>query len=271
MPSDGAALPASLLVFRYRPADGALVPLVGEGPPPLPLEELRQRAEDALARQTFVCHAPTVPSGEEADELCLVPLGDHCEILAIHTRGHRRHHGDHRRSLVDILNDLAAAVARGRLRLLDEAECAAARSAGREALRFLIDGTPALQSARQAVELLLADAGLPDLHRQRTILCISEAVTNMLVHGGGGEMTVRRLPDRVRVVVADAGPGLNFLNWLEPPSPHGQVSMGYGYRIMLEHLDAVGLHTGPGGTTVILDRLVPAPAPQPHATQETPC
>ena len=271
MPTDAAA-PASLLAFRYRPADGSLGRLVGDGPLPLPADELRQRADEALARRAFVCHAHTTPGEGEADELCLVPLGDHCDILAIRTRGWQRHHGDHRRSLVDILNDLAAAVARGRLRLLDEAECARERTAGREALRFVIDDTPGLQNARQAVELLLADAGLPDIHRQRTILCISEAVTNMLVHGGGrGEMTVRRLPDRVRVVVADAGPGLNFLNWLEPPSPQGQVSMGYGYRIMLDHLDAVGLHTSPAGTTLILDRLVPAAASQPDPTQETPC
>ena len=56
----------------------------------------------------------------EADELCFVPQGDRCEILSIRTNGWRRHHGDHRRSLVEILNEIAAAVARGRLRLLDD-------------------------------------------------------------------------------------------------------------------------------------------------------
>jgi len=81
-------------------------------------------------------------------------------------------------------------------------------------------------------------------------------VTNMLLHGGGrGAMNVRRLDDRLRFIVADQGPGLSFLNWIEPPSKGGQASMGYGYKIILDYLDAVALHTGPGGTTLLLDRM----------------
>jgi len=45
--------------------------------------------------------------------IAIIPTADRCEIVSIHTNGWRRHHGDHRRSLVEILNDLAAAVARG--------------------------------------------------------------------------------------------------------------------------------------------------------------
>ena len=61
----------------------------------------------------------------EADELCFVLPDDRCDILSIRTNGWRRHHGDHRRSLVEILNDIAAAVACGKLRILDEGELAA--------------------------------------------------------------------------------------------------------------------------------------------------
>ena len=94
-------------------------------------------------------------------------------------------------------------------------------------------------------------AGIDDATRKRTTLCISEAVTNMLLHGGGrGGMTLRRLQDRLRVVVADNGPGLNFLNWIEPPKAKGQASMGYGFKIILDYLDAVGLRTGRTGTTL---------------------
>ena len=121
---------------------------------------------------------------------------------------------------------------------------------------FAITDTAELQRARESVDEVLQQAGVDDINRQRTILCISEAVTNMLLHGGGhGDMVVRRLPDRLRVVVADEGPGLNFLNWIEPPSKGGQASMGYGYKIILDYLDAVALHTGPEGTTLLLDRM----------------
>jgi len=56
------------------------------------------------------------------------------------------------------------------------------------------------------------------------------------------------------VVVADDGPGLSFLNWIKPPTANGQASMWYGFKIILDYLDAVGLHTGPAGTTLLLDR-----------------
>ena len=32
--------------------------------------------------------------------------------------------------------------------------------------------------------------------------------------------------------------------------------MGYGYKIILDHIDRVCLHTGPSGTTLILDQLI---------------
>ena len=77
----------------------------------------------------------------------------------------------------------------------------------------------------------------------------------MLLHGGGsGRHEACGACRPLRFVVADHGPGLNFLNWIEPPAKGGQASMGYGYKIIVDNLDAVGLHTAPTGTTLILDR-----------------
>ena len=204
-----------------------------------------------------MCYAVSQPDDFVADELCFVPQGDHCDILSIRTNGWERHHGDHRRSLVEILNNIAAAVACGKLRILDTQQVGSEIELGRSVVEYAIGDTNELQRAREAVDDVLKQAGLDDINRQRTILCISEAVTNMLLHGGGhGQMAVRRLGDRLRFIVADEGPGLNFLNWIEPPSKGGQASMGYGYKIILDYLDAVALHTGPGGTTLLLDRLI---------------
>jgi anti-sigma regulatory factor (Ser/Thr protein kinase) len=120
-----------------------------------------------------------------------------------------------------------------------------------------IEGSGTLARARDAVQEALELAGLDAAACQRTTLCVSEALTNILIHGGGhGVMTLRRLPGRLRIVVVDEGPGLNFLNWIEPPSARGQASMGYGFKIILDNLDAVALHTGPDGTTLLLDRAI---------------
>jgi anti-sigma regulatory factor (Ser/Thr protein kinase) len=255
MADQTSAVPASLQVYRYRAGADRVEAVIGELEPGLPQEDLVAHASEALNRDTFMCYAVSQPNDFVADELCFVPQGDRCDILSIRTNGWQRHHGDHRRSLVEILNNFAAAVACGKLRILDVGELTDEREQGRLVARFAIADTTELQRARESVDEVLQQAGVDDIHRQRTILCISEAVTNMLLHGGGrGDMVVRRLPDRLRFVVADQGSGLRFLNWIEPPSKGGQASMGYGYKIILDYLDAVALHTGPAGTTLLLDR-----------------
>jgi anti-sigma regulatory factor (Ser/Thr protein kinase) len=255
MADRAADSPASLQVFRYTAGDDTVRAIIGEIEAGLPLEDLVAHAMEALTSEKFMCYA--VPKGDDfiADELCFVPQGDHCEILSIRTNGWQRHHGDHRRSLVEILNTLAAAIACGKLRILDEIELRQGIRSGTELLHFAIEDSASLAAAREAVDVMLQESDIDDVKRQRTILCISEAVTNMLLHGGGqGSMTLRRLDDRLRVVVADEGPGMNFLNWIEPPTKKGQASMGYGFKIILDYLDAVGLRTSQMGTTLLLDR-----------------
>jgi anti-sigma regulatory factor (Ser/Thr protein kinase) len=251
-----AGSPVSLQVYRYTPGDSTVRPVIGEIEDELPQDDLVAHAAEALTSGTFTCYAVSQDDDFVADELCFVPQGDHCDILNIRTNGWQRHHGDHRRSLVEILNNLAAAVACGKLRVLDTQQVAAETAAGDQVLHFDISESAELTAAREAADDVLREAGIDDTTRKRTTLCISEAVTNMLLHGGGhGGMTLRRLDDRLRFVVADHGPGLNFLNWIEPPKAKGQASMGYGFKIILDYLDAVGLSTGPSGTTLLLDRM----------------
>jgi len=255
MPDHAVDAPASLQVFRYKAGEAHIRAVIGEIEPDLPQDDLIAHAAEALASETFVCYAVSQHDDFVADELCFVPQGDQCDILSLRTNGWKRHHGDHRRSLVEILNNLAAAVACGKLRILDASEVAAEASVGKLALSFDISDSAALAVAREAVDAALTEAGVEAALRQKTILCISEAVTNMLLHGGGrGSLTLRRLDDRLRFVVADQGSGLNFFNWIEPLSADGPASMGYGFKIILDNLDAVGLHTGHTGTTLLLDR-----------------
>ncbi len=255
MADSTAESPASLQVFRYTAGDDRVRAVIGEVEPDLPQQDLVAHADEALTRDTFMCYAVSQPDDFVADELCFVPQGDRCDILSIRTNGWQRHHGDHRRSLVEILNNLAAAVACGKLRILDETEVRAQAEAGERVLQFEVDDSASLATAREAVDAVLQTSGIDQTTRQHTILCISEAVTNMLLHGGGrGSLALRRLTDRLRIVVADTGPGLNFLNWIEPPTAKGPASMGYGFKIILDYLDSVGLHTGRTGTTLLLDR-----------------
>jgi anti-sigma regulatory factor (Ser/Thr protein kinase) len=249
--------PASLQVLRYRSGDSEVHAVLGDLDPELRHGDLVAHASEALNSETFVCLAVAQDDDFVADELCFVPQGDCCEILSIRTSGWKRHHGDHRRSLVEILNTLAAAVACGKLRILDGAQVDEEAHAGELVRTFDVADPGGLALARDAVKEVMLQAGVDEITRQKTILCISEAVTNMLLHGGGhGSVTLRRPPGLLRTVVADEGSGLNFLNWIDPPTVKGQASMGYGFKIILDNLDAVGLHASQTGTTLLLDRVI---------------
>lgn len=249
--------PATLQVMRYDARRGTLKVIVGD-PANVPREVLVQRAAEAMRAHSFICHTTDDEDALlGADEICFIPRSDCCEIVSIHTNGWRHHHGDHRRSLVEILNDLAAAVARGTLSFLDDQELAVVAAEGREIFACTVDDPASLTEARSAVAQVLDSLDVDSDARRRLELCVSEATTNMLVHGGGeGTMRLLLVGDRLRAVVADRGPGLNFLNWTEESGGANQPSMGYGYKIILDNLERVYLHTGDEGTTLVLDRTI---------------
>jgi anti-sigma regulatory factor (Ser/Thr protein kinase) len=249
--------PTTLRVLRYEARDHSIRPIVGGYDPALPLDELRSQARCALRERGFVCHAAGSLAKISDGDLCFVPRGDHCEIVSIRTDLPPRHHGDHRRSLTEILGDIAAAVARDTLHFLDDDQLKDELKHGIEVVACGIDDPGSLAQAREAVSLALEAAGASEETQRRMKLCVSEATTNILIHGGGrGTMSLRRLDDRMRVVVADKGPGLDFLNWVAPGARADQPSMGYGYKIILDNLQAVYLHTGGNGTTLLLDRAI---------------
>ena len=247
----------TLLVLRYDPGSGKLRVVVGNRRARLPRAKLAELAAAALSDNAFVCHTATDDADLPGDQVCLIPRGDHCEVLSTYTDGRHRHYGDHRRGLVEILNDIAAAVARGGLHFLDDVQLAQTTNAGEEILACSIDDSGSLAGAREAVDMVLKRRQVPAQTRSRMILCVSEATTNILLHGGGtGTMSLRLLDDRLRAIVADRGPGLDFLDWTETGASHARASMGYGYKLILDNLDEVYLHTGTEGTTLILDHTI---------------
>ncbi len=257
----GPCSPASLRVFRYRPGDADVRAIIGSEGGSLPQEEVVAHASEALGRRTFMFYTVAQYDDADAHELCFVPKGSHCDILSIHTHGWHRRGSDARRSLLDVLSDLAAAVACGTLAILDCSELAAELEAGEEVLTVPITGGASLAVARETADISLRQCGIGDEPRDQAVLALSEAATNILLHGGGqGHIVFRLLHDRLRFVVADRGTGLSFRNWRERHyvdrcAVDRPFSMGYGFKIMLDHLDAVGLHSGPWGTTLVLDRI----------------
>jgi len=75
----------------------------------------------------------------------------------------------------------------------------------------------------------------PDLVRRIAVICY-EAEMNVILHSLGGYMDVEMLPDRVRVLVADEGPGI----------PDIEKAMLPGYTTASEKIRALGFGAGMG-------------------------
>jgi anti-sigma regulatory factor (Ser/Thr protein kinase) len=75
----------------------------------------------------------------------------------------------------------------------------------------------------------------PDLVRRIAVICY-EAEMNVILHSLGGFMDVEMMPDRIRVVVVDEGPGI----------PDIDKAMQPGFTTASEKIRALGFGAGMG-------------------------
>lgn len=83
------------------------------------------------------------------------------------------------------------------------------------------------------------------------MIVVSEAVANVLLHGGGhGRLRLWREGVTLLCEVRDSGPGLpsRYLAKVDPPGP-GTLG-GWGIWVMRRLADRVAITTGPDGTAV---------------------
>jgi anti-sigma regulatory factor (Ser/Thr protein kinase) len=120
-----------------------------------------------------------------------------------------------------------------------------------------------IRVVREAVIRAGTDSGMEEARAGEVGLCASEAATNALVHGNGGEANVEGRNGTLRVRISDHGRGI-----LPDDLPRAMLlkgwsarrSMGLGFTIMKEMADHLYLCTGPDGTTLIIEMSVVPPA-----------
>jgi anti-sigma regulatory factor (Ser/Thr protein kinase) len=84
---------------------------------------------------------------------------------------------------------------------------------------------------------------------------VGEAAMNAVVHGGGGEATVRGDHNAIQIWVADQGTGIAMSQLPRATLELGfstKDSLGHGFWLMLRSADSVSLLTGISGTTLVL-------------------
>jgi len=156
----------------------------------------------------------------------------------------------------DFNRDVLLAVTNGKLRLVDRDELPgpALLMRGPALVRNLKEPVDATM-LRQSLQGLIGEHFAEEGRAADLLMSVTEAATNAVKHGNGGEATVWVVEDTVCVMIADHGEGIAPTHLARATLEKGystRISLGMGFHLMLETCDSLSLNTGPDGTTVLI-------------------
>jgi anti-sigma regulatory factor (Ser/Thr protein kinase) len=122
---------------------------------------------------------------------------------------------------------------------------------------------------RREVEAVAKSIGLSEDDRGRASLVATELATNLVRHGGGGEMLLQPLKTDtatgLELIAMDRGPGITNLadSLRDGHSTYGSAGTGLG--AIRRQSDTFDIHCPPGQGTAVLARIWPRRHPPPEA------
>jgi GAF domain-containing protein/anti-sigma regulatory factor (Ser/Thr protein kinase) len=157
-----------------------------------------------------------------------------------------------------LVKDVLASVTDGRLRLCSSTADLPARLPP-------IGGEPislskyTLRALRNRATDAAHVAALPHERELDLLTATNEAAMNAVVHAGGGSATVGADAETgaVQIWVEDRGGGIDMRSLPRATLDRGYTTagtLGHGFKMVLNTIDAVWLLTGPEGTTVVLSQ-----------------
>ena len=113
--------------------------------------------------------------------------------------------------------------------------------------------------ASSTLKKKLQQIGVDNSIIKRTVVALYEAEINMVIHGGGGDITINVTPTEIQCELTDHGPGIADVNLARQEGYSTATDaireMGFGAGMGLPNIqrnsDSLEIHTVPGeGTTV---------------------
>ena len=152
--------------------------------------------------------------------------------------------------------DVLLAVTGGKLRLVEPAEMPPADIASKTPLLTQTLRVPADASSLRHTLMKIAERSGMEMERIGDLCtATTEAATNVIKHGNGGEATVWVDNDTVTVQIEDHGTGITPAHLARATLEQGfstRVSLGMGFHLMLQSTDALALCTDSHGTIILL-------------------
>jgi anti-sigma regulatory factor (Ser/Thr protein kinase) len=155
--------------------------------------------------------------------------------------------------------DVLLAVTNGKLQLVEADDLPGPEFEGREPvvtwpLREPLDAT----LLRQELQRLVAKSAM-DAERTVDLLTgATEAATNAIKHGNGGEARIWIMESCISVLIKDEGEGIAPTHLARATLEKGystRISLGMGFHLMLETCDRLLLSTGENGTAILMSIL----------------
>lgn len=156
--------------------------------------------------------------------------------------------------------EVIRSVTLGKLELVDRAEMPMIGTLARE---LPVRNGPEYAAARTAIREVTRAAGMTDERADDLILAAGELITNAMKHAVDGCCLIFRSTDAVLIRVVDRGSGIGAHDLpaaLLLPGFSTKVSLGMGYKMLLQLCDHVWLSTSPEGTCVQVEKKLTAAA-----------
>ena len=152
--------------------------------------------------------------------------------------------------------DVLLAVTGGKLRLVESGEIPPADLAHvAPALTLTLSQPSDASDLRHALARIGQECGMDPERIDDLCTATTEAATNAVKHGNGGQATVWAVGDAVTVQIADHGAGIAPAHLARATLEQGfstRVSLGMGFHLMLQSTDTLALCTDVHGTIVFL-------------------
>jgi anti-sigma regulatory factor (Ser/Thr protein kinase) len=127
-------------------------------------------------------------------------------------------------------------------------------------LSFPVRDPSEVGTARRAAVALADHLGGSEIHGGNVALVVTELATNLVRHGGGGELLMRSLagaPGAIEIVAIDRGPGMASVEAALRDGYSTGGTSGHGLGAVRRIADRCEIFSAPGAGTAVVARLGP--------------
>jgi anti-sigma regulatory factor (Ser/Thr protein kinase) len=141
----------------------------------------------------------------------------------------------------------------------------------RGSIRVAVEESSQVAEARRIARKMAVEIGFDEAAAERVSICVTEASTNLINHGGGGEVLLR-ITDlgapELEMLALDRGPGMRDLDQCLRDGYSTGGTAGHGLGAIMRLSTSSDFYSLPAGGTAVLARWS-AGVPAKHVPQET--